>query len=342
MIPRARILAIATAVLVASATLVLVPASAQASNASSSTKVIASIDSVFRSFAGVPDLKRNAFIDENAQQLAAGIAKHGPSHLGEIVPGTPLPATPGPGIVIEVWAKVKSSTHDLADRVANQLAGGSLTQVESAAYNYGGVGWVHKGSYIYSVLVLVPYLSPPLDEMFAGLVTLSGSAKVGATITAHVGTFKPAAQVLFYAWTSNRASVGTDSPTYTPQASDVGHKITVAVTGTSPGFVSVTSTSKPTKKVVKGTIKPPVTFGVSGARVVGVTLKVPTIGWTPTPTLTFVWYRDGKRVGGATASSYLQSASDVGHKISVTVTAKSDGYATFTKALTTSAKTKVA
>jgi hypothetical protein len=79
---------------------------------------------------------------------------------------------------------------------------------------------------------------------------ISGPAKVGATLTVHPGNWQPEPVTLAYQWyRSGEAIAGATGARYTLVAADKGHRISVAVTGSKPGYASATETSKETKAV---------------------------------------------------------------------------------------------
>lgn len=76
---------------------------------------------------------------------------------------------------------------------------------------------------------------------------------------------------------------------------------------------------------------------ISGDPVVGHPLTADPGTWSPTTaTLTYQWRSNGTAIAGATGASYTPTGSDVGHQLSVTITATQDGY---TSASATSAPT---
>ncbi|MFT4233129.1 MAG: S-layer homology domain-containing protein [Leucobacter sp.] len=80
----------------------------------------------------------------------------------------------------------------------------------------------------------------------------------------------------------------------------------------------------------------PATPTISGALKPGSTLTAKPGTWGPAPvSLAYQWNRDGKAVAGATKSTYVLTAEDVGRSITVTVTGSKSGY---TSASRTSAK----
>jgi len=80
---------------------------------------------------------------------------------------------------------------------------------------------------------------------------ISGSAKVGSTLTAAPGAWKPGAGTLRYQWRADGSTIsGATSKTFRPTTSQVGKKITVKVTGSKAGYTTVSRTSASTAKVV--------------------------------------------------------------------------------------------
>lgn len=158
---------------------------------------------------------------------------------------------------------------------------------------------------------------------------ISGTAKVGKTLTAKVGTWKPKTVTLAYQWyRSGKAIPGATKRTYKLTPADKGTRVTAKVTGSKVGYAPKTKTSKATRKVAAGTltsVKPK----ISGTRQVGRTLTVKTGTWKPSPvTLTYQWYRGTKKIKGATAPSYTLTAADKGKTIKVKVTGSAPGYKT--------------
>lgn len=81
--------------------------------------------------------------------------------------------------------------------------------------------------------------------------TISGTAKVGQTLTAKPGTWAPATVTLRYQWKRGGvAIVNATAATYKPVAADKGLALTVTVTGSQTGFDSKSVTSAATAKVV--------------------------------------------------------------------------------------------
>lgn len=167
---------------------------------------------------------------------------------------------------------------------------------------------------------------------FTGTPTasLSGTAKVGQPLTASTSDWVEQPETTAYRWFRDGDRItGATGATYVPVAGDLGAAVSVEVTGDSVGFEPRTVTSDAVT-VAAGTFvatKPTVT----GRTVVGRRLTAKVTGWTPQPTLTYQWLRDGKVVKGATGRVYLLTRKDRGSRISVRVTGTAAGYTTVTK-----------
>ena len=91
----------------------------------------------------------------------------------------------------------------------------------------------------------------------AGTPKITGSAKVGLTLSASTGSWKPTPSSFGYQWKRNKVAIpeATDS-TYTVQGSDAGKAITVTVTAALTGYTNTSSTSSKTSSV---TVQTPIT-----------------------------------------------------------------------------------
>ena len=165
--------------------------------------------------------------------------------------------------------------------------------------------------------------------------TISGTAKVGSTLTANDGTWSNSPASFAYQWqrcasdgTSCGDITGASSKTYVPVTGDVGHALRVVVTATnSDGHSAATSGATDPVDSQYGptnSVRP----AVSGSAIVGHTLTVSNGSWSPTPSsFTRQWQRcnsDGTscvNISGATGQSYGVRSDDVGHRIRALVTA---------------------
>ena len=166
--------------------------------------------------------------------------------------------------------------------------------------------------------------------------TISGTAKVGSTLTANEGTWSNSPTSFSYQWQRCASDgrgcgdiSGATSKSYTPVTGDVGHALRVAVTATnSDGHASATSGATDPVNSQNGptnSVRP----SVSGSAVVGRSLTVSNGTWSPTPaSFSRQWQRcnsDGTscvNISGATGQSYGVRADDVGHRIRALVTAR--------------------
>jgi hypothetical protein len=157
-----------------------------------------------------------------------------------------------------------------------------------------------------------------------GLVTVSGTAQVGKTLTAGV-TGVPSDGTVAYQWNANGKAVHTGQ-TYLIPASVVGQKLTLTAAVTEGGQ-SVSVTGGQTAAITPGS------FTSIKAPSIGVTVKVgskvtasPGTWSVAGPAFTYQWLDNGKAISGATTAAYTVPASLAGQKLSVTVTAHESGY----------------
>lgn len=202
---------------------------------------------------------------------------------------------------------------------------------------------VSRTSAASSPVAAAPAPVPPnLDFSAAPTPTVSGTAKVGSTLTAGLGAWAPAPVTLAVQWLRGGVAIpGATKATYKVAAADAGLKLTVQVTGSKAGYNSVVRVSAATKAVpYLGTTKA-ATPKISGTAKVGKTLKAKAGTWKPKGfTFTYQWYRSGAAISGATKTSYKLTAADKGKKLTVKVTGKKAGYASATKTSKATGKVK--
>ncbi len=161
---------------------------------------------------------------------------------------------------------------------------------------------------------------------------ISGTAKVGSTLTARPGSWTPAPVTLKYQWyASGKAIGGATRSTYKLTAAQLGRSISVHVTGSRSGYATVTRSSSATKPVVRGTLTTHAPT-IAGLARVGHTLAAKPGSWTPAPvTLKYQWYASGRAIGGATRPTYKLTAARIGTTMRVRVTGSQLGYTTVTR-----------
>lgn len=160
---------------------------------------------------------------------------------------------------------------------------------------------------------------------------ITGKAQAGLPLTAVPGSWTAGAAVSYQWYAAGKKVTGATSSTFTPGTSQVGKAITVKVTGQLAGYATVTKTSKATAKVAKlSTLKAP-TPKITGTARPGATVKVSSGTWTSGTAKTYQWYVAGKKVTGATGTSFEVLTAHLGKKITVKVTGVKAGHKTVTK-----------
>ncbi|MGX7681736.1 lamin tail domain-containing protein [Jatrophihabitans sp. DSM 45814] len=168
--------------------------------------------------------------------------------------------------------------------------------------------------------------------------TISGTFRVDEKLTANPGTWKAGssklpASDLTYQWLRNgRDIAGATKSTYTLVAADNGTQVSVTVTGKYPGYATASRTS--TLHTVAAGLLTTAAPTISGTAKVGSTLTAkPGVWKAGTDTLsashfTYEWDANGRRIAGATQSSYKIASSYLSQNITVIVTGSNPGYAT--------------
>jgi ribosomal protein L11 len=168
---------------------------------------------------------------------------------------------------------------------------------------------------------------------------ISGSAYVGATLKATAGTWSPTA-TLTYVWKRSGVTIsGATASSYKLTSTDYGKKITVTVTAKRSAYTTATRTSAATATVTKPFTNVS-TPKITGTAKAGSVLTASAGAWSPTPTVSYQWKRNGVAVAGKTSKTYTLTSADVRAKITVSVTYKRTGY--FTRTVTSAATASVA
>lgn len=152
----------------------------------------------------------------------------------------------------------------------------------------------------------------------AELPRIAGTVRAGSTLTLSGGTFTPAATVTAR-WFRSGTPVGTGT-SYVLTDDDIGHAMTVQVTGKREFFRDAEQTSLATAAVQRRLFDVTGSLAVRGDAVVGqrLSLSLPALSPAPTTT-TYQWYRNGGAINGATGSTYTVTTSDVNATLSAGV-----------------------
>lgn len=183
-------------------------------------------------------------------------------------------------------------------------------------------------------------------------VSLSASPVVGSTVSAQPAAWAPSPEQRTYEWLRDGEGevIGRDA-SYTVTPDDAGHTLVVvervrfgtSADETSSTPVPVTPAQAPVAApapapaagapVAPAAVPPTVNTRrptVKGTARVGKRLTVRARGaWTPAPTsFAYQWLRNGKKISGATKSSYRLTSRDRGKRLSVRVSALRPGVPT--------------
>lgn len=166
-----------------------------------------------------------------------------------------------------------------------------------------------------------------LKVLRAGTPTVSGTTKVGDTVTAAPGSWTAGTSVR-YQWRADGVPIaGATGRTFVLTNAQSGKAISVAVTGTQAGYPTVTRISAPAPTRVMRWAVPT----IAGTVAAGSTLTAKPGTWTTGTTFTYQWLADGKAISGATASTLKLGNAHKGKRISVKVVGKKAGHPSATK-----------
>ncbi len=286
---------------------------------------------------------RNGYTTVTKESVAAG-----PVALGDLVV-TGSPTFGGSAPKVGVTFTADPGTWDAGVALAYQWTADGTDIPGATAITYTvSVGDVGKAIAVkvtgskagYNSVTNTSPPSSPIeagDQVLTPVPTITGTAQVGQLLTAVPGTWDDGV-TLAYQWTAD----GTDIPSattsaYTAVAGDVGKVITVKVTGSKAGYVTVIRESVPTAAVTVGGLVNTPTPTVSGSPKVAVPLTATTGIWDDGVTLAYQWTADGTDIPGATSPTYTPVAEDVDKVITVKVTGSKAGFTSVTKESTATA-----
>jgi hypothetical protein len=147
---------------------------------------------------------------------------------------------------------------------------------------------------------------------------LTPEPTVGVAVRAEVAADDAAHQ-----WLLDGAEItGAESASYTPLPADAGKRLQCKL---SAGGASVISEPQTVAAAAFKTASRP---GFRGEPVVGGTLSAIAGPWSPIPTLSYQWLRDGETIDGATEDTLVVPAGCAGKEVSIRVTAERTGYIT--------------
>lgn len=170
----------------------------------------------------------------------------------------------------------------------------------------------------------------PAPQVTPAEPVVEGVPRVGEQMTVAAGVWKPAATELHYVWLADGVPIPeATARTYVPGLSDVGKRLSVRVTGSSPGYDSATVDSQVTAPIAATPLTPTVKTGsltVRGDLRVGGQLTATSQGWSPDGVhVSYQWYIDGRPIADATQSTLTILETYVGATVSVVATGTYDG-----------------
>jgi ELWxxDGT repeat protein len=180
-----------------------------------------------------------------------------------------------------------------------------------------------------------------LGVVLSGTPSLTGSTVVGGALSVSTGLWE-ALTSFGYQWLRDGAPIaGATGAAYQLTPADLGRAISVRVTGSKLGNISVTKTTS-SVGVGAGAIALAPTPKIKGAAKVGRTLKVVKATYEPGAVVSRQWLRNGKAIKGSAAkkASYKLRKADQGKRIQVRVTVSKPGHTTIVKTSKKTSKVK--
>ena len=177
--------------------------------------------------------------------------------------------------------------------------------------------------------------APCGSTMTAATPTITGTAKVGHTLTASPGSWSPAGVAFSYQWHADGAAIaGQTGTTLALEAAQVDKRISVAgdrhrrpATPLSPRPAGSRRRSR------RGRSRPRPSRRSRGVKQVGKKLTaVPGIWGPGAVALSYQWYAAGQKIPGANGKKLKLKSAQVGKRITVKVTGTKAGYTKVTKA----------
>lgn len=158
--------------------------------------------------------------------------------------------------------------------------------------------------------------------------TITGSPKVGASLTASTGSWTPAPDGYAYQWFADGMAVeGASGAEFIPGPAEVDKVLTVGVTAARSGYAAASSVSTGTPAVLPGDMANSTPPTLGGTAVVGETLSVVPGTWSPSPDgVAYQWFADDRPIDGATGTSLTLTPALMGASVSVAESASKVGY----------------
>ena len=168
----------------------------------------------------------------------------------------------------------------------------------------------------------------PGNPTLSPIPTISGTPKVGTTLTAATGTWASGTTFVYEWLAAGVVIAGAGDATFVPGVAEFGRTISVRVTATNPAYATTVRTSAASAAVAATAFATAPVPTVPGTPQVGVQLTADPGPWSPTATFGYQWSAGGVVIVGANQQTFAPTGAQLGKTLTVTVTATSTGYTT--------------
>ena len=157
--------------------------------------------------------------------------------------------------------------------------------------------------------------------------SIGGSGVVDSLLTPFLGGWSPAATSVTYGWYRDGSVLVSSAATYTPGQADIGHTITLNITGMRDGYFTQTQSSDPLRITASNFSFSGAPSALAGTAKVEYVLSASTGLTTSGATSSITWLRNGlpRQYGGSTLAL---NSTDIGSSISVRYEFSKPGYQT--------------
>jgi surface antigen len=188
--------------------------------------------------------------------------------------------------------------------------------------------------------------------------TISGTQKVGETISVGGADYEPSAKIGEIKWYADKTLIARSKSRFLKvPASASGKRIGAVVVGVQEGYRPKQSyafadtlvgggkapeqPAEPPAESPNGTLTQTGDGFVKGGTRLGGLMQVDPGSFSEAVDISYQWTREGTPISGATSHKYYPTASDVGHRLSVTVVARSSSGDTLSKTYGPSGRVRV-
>lgn len=185
----------------------------------------------------------------------------------------------------------------------------------------------------------LPAISRTSNSIGVGLGNMSlspiprvqGTGEMGSTLSVQTGTWDSGVTLAFQWFRDDSPIVGSTGASYQVSSGDVGHAVSVSVTGTLSGYATVTRSSAKFQVAPLGemTLKP--TYAIGDYAVAGEIVQAQRGVWDDGVGLEFQWLRNGMPILGEQQIYYTPSQNDIDQTIQLKVIARKKGFTDFVR-----------